>query len=84
MGIAKKYETAGIILMNALDAAIADMEGETKDALKRFFDTDVAQFVITDLPNAINGLSVLLEANRSNIEGVDKMIAASILGSDTH
>lgn len=77
-GIAKKYETAGTELMDALEAAIAQMEGETKDALKKFFDTDVKQFVVTDLLAAINGLSVLLEANRSNFEDVDKKIAESI------
>ena len=45
-----------------------------------FFTTDVEQFVVTDLPNAINGLSVLLEANRKNFEDVDKKIAESISG----
>lgn len=79
-GIAKKYETAGTNLMDALDTAISTMEGETKDALKKFFDTDVKKFVVEDLPAAINGLSVLLETNRSNFEEVDKKIAESISG----
>lgn len=80
MGIAKKYETAGTTLMDALKAAIATMEGETKDALQKFFTGDVEPFVVTDLPSAINGLSVLLEANRKNFEDVDKQIADSISG----
>lgn len=80
MGIAKKYETAGTTLMDALKAAISTMEGETKDALKTFFEKDVNQFVVTDLPAAINSLSVLLEANRKNFEDVDKQIAESISG----
>lgn len=80
MGIAKEYETAGTTLMDDLEKAIATMEGETKDAIKKFFDTDVKQFVVTDLPAAINGLSVLLEANRKNFEDVDKKIAESISG----
>lgn len=80
MGIAKKYETAGTTLMEALKAAISSMEGETKDALQKFFADDVEPFVVTDLPAAINGLSVLLEANRKNFEDVDKQIADSISG----
>lgn len=77
-GIAKEYEIAGITLINALNVAIADMEGDTKNALQKFFDKDVAQFVTTDLPAAINGLSMLLEESRRNFENVDKQIAASI------
>lgn len=80
MGIAKKYETAGTTLMDALNKAITPMEGATKDAIQNFFEKDVKPFVVTDLPSAINGLSVLLEANRKNFEDVDKQIAESITG----
>lgn len=80
-GIAKSYKDAGDALIEALKAAIAEMEGETKDALQKFFTTDVQQFVAEDLPNAINSMSVLLEANRKNFEDVDKQIADSISGS---
>ena len=79
-GIAKSYKDAGDKLMEELNAAIAAMEGETKDALQKFFNETVAPFVTTDLPNAINGMSVLLEANRKNFEDVDKQIAQSITG----
>ena len=79
-GIAKSYKDAGDKLMEELTAAIAAMEGETKDALQKFFNETVSPFVTTDLPGAINGLSVLLEANRKNFEDVDKQIAQSITG----
>ena len=36
-GIALQYKEAGETLMDALKNAIAEMEGETKDALKIFF-----------------------------------------------
>lgn len=78
MGIAKSYKDAGITFISSLHSAIAEMEGETKDALWDFFDKKVKPFVEEDLPNAINSLSVLLEANRSNFEDVDKKIAESI------
>lgn len=79
-GIAKSYKDAGDNFMEALKAAISTMEGETKDALQKFFTTDVQKFVSEDLPNAINSMSVLLEANRQNFEEVDKKIAESISG----
>ena len=79
-GIAKAYKDAGDEFIEALKTAIAPMEGETKDALLKFFTTDVQQFVTVDLPNAINSMSVLLEANRKNFEDVDRQIAESISG----
>lgn len=79
-GIAKQYKQAGDTFIEALKTAIAPMEGETKDALLTFFTNEVQPFVTADLPNAINGMSVLLEANRKNFEDVDKQIAESISG----
>ena len=80
-GIAKSYKDAGDAFIEALKAAISAMEGETKDALLKFFTTDVQKFVTEDLPNLINAMSVLLEANRKNFEEVDLKIAESISGS---
>lgn len=80
-GCARSYKEAGDKLMEALNAAISTMEGETKDALQKFFNETVSPFVTESLPSAINGMSVLLEANRSNFESVDKQIADSISGN---
>lgn len=80
-GIAKEYQDAGIAFLEALTAAIAEMEGETKDVLSDFFQKDVKDFVTENLPQAINSMSVLLEANRQNFEAVDRQIAESIGGS---
>ena len=77
-GIALEYQQAGTTLIEDLKSAIALMEGATKDALLNFFTNDVEPFVTKDLPGAINGLSVLLEANRKNFEDVDQKIADSI------
>lgn len=77
-GIAKEYQDAGTTFLEALTAAIAEMEGETKDVLLNFFKTDVQTFVTENLPQAINSMSVLLEANRQNFEDVDRQIAESI------
>lgn len=78
--ISKSYQTDGQAFLEALTSAISEMEGETKDALQNFFNTDVKTFVTEDLPKAIKGMSDLLEANRKNFEDVDKQIAESIAG----
>lgn len=79
--IADSYRTAGEEFIQELNNAIAEMEGETKDALKKFIDTDVNNFVASDLPDAVKGMSELLEANRTNFVDVDKQIADNISGS---
>ncbi|MCI8691654.1 MAG: hypothetical protein HFH91_02735 [Lachnospiraceae bacterium] len=79
--ISNSYKTDGQAFIDALTSAISAMEGETKDALQKFFTTDVQKFVTEDLPNAINGMSELLEANRKNFEDVDLQIANSIAGN---
>ncbi len=79
-GIAKSYQSDGQAFIDALTNAISTMEGATKDSLHTFFTTDVQKFVTEDLPAAINGMSVLLEANRKNFEEVDQKIADSISG----
>lgn len=78
--ISRSYKTDGQALIDALTSAISAMEGETKDALQKFFTTDVQKFVTEDLPGAIEGMSKLLEANRENFEKVDRQIAESIAG----
>lgn len=78
--ISASYKTTGTELIEALTGAISAMEGETKDALQKFFTTDVKSFVTEDLPKALMGMAELLEANRKNFEDVDKKIAESISG----
>ncbi len=78
--ISGKYKTAGEAFITDLNAAINEMEGAAKDALKNFIDNDVKQFVAEDLPAAVDGMSQLLEGNRDNFEKVDAQIAESISG----
>lgn len=79
--ISNSYKTDGQAFIDALTSAISAMEGETKDALQKFFTTDVQKFVTEDLPGAIEGMAELLEANRQNFEDVDRQIAENISGS---
>ncbi|MDR0514420.1 MAG: hypothetical protein LBG81_04580 [Coriobacteriaceae bacterium] len=79
-GISDSYRTAGENFVSDLNAAISEMEGNTKDALKAFIDNDINAFVSEQLPGAIAGMSELLEGNRSNFEKTDSDLAASIGG----
>lgn len=78
--ISTKYNELGNDLISKINSAIAEMEGDAKDAFKEFLDKDVTPFVTTDLGAAVKGMADLLEANRSNFEEVDRQIANSIRG----
>lgn len=81
--LAGKYASAGEIFETAFKNAIADMEGDAKDALLELFNKSYKDFVTskTDgIPGMIQGMSDLLEGNRKNFEDVDSQIAASIRG----
>ena len=79
--ISTQYKTLGTNFITDLNNAIAEMEGEAKDALQNFINTDVKTFVEESLPSAVEGMSTLLEANRSNFVEADQQIADSISGS---
>jgi membrane-bound lytic murein transglycosylase MltF len=79
--IAKEYETAGDNFVTALNTAISEMEGATKDAIKQRIDTDVKSYVYEQLPSYIRAMSERLEGNRSNFESYDAQLANGISGS---
>ncbi|MCL2808204.1 MAG: hypothetical protein FWD27_08675 [Coriobacteriia bacterium] len=74
----RDFKTAGDDFITSLKNAISEMEGETKDALVKFIDSDVNKFVVEDLPSAIKSMSEVLEANRTNFVDTDKGIADNI------
>ena len=79
--LATKYQQAGTDFESAFKAAIAEMEGDSKDAMIELFDKSYKEFVTSldgGLPGMILGLSTLLESNRHNFEEVDGQIAQSI------
>ena len=73
--LATKYANAGTEFETAFKAAIAEMEGDSKDALIELFDKSYKEFV-----TSLEGMSSLLEGNRDNFEKVDAQIAESIRG----
>ncbi len=77
-GVAQKYYNDGAAFMAALDEAISPMEGETKDALSKFFNEKVRPFITEGVPNAVKSTALLLEGNRTSFIDVDSKIAESI------
>lgn len=80
-GLALSYKNDGEAFMTALNNAISSMQGETKDALQKFFNDKVQPFITEGVPNAVKSTAMLLEGNRKNFEDVDKQIAQNISGS---
>lgn len=80
-GYATQYEEAATTFVTAFKAAIEAMEGDSKDALEEFFNTNVENFVTKDLPDAIRGLATLLESNATYFDDTDAQVAASIRGN---
>lgn len=79
-GYSEELKEAGSTFVTAFNAAIEAMQGDARDALVEFFETNIEKFVSTDVPEAVNGLASLLEANAQNFDDVDAQIAASIRG----
>ena len=81
--IKDEFTTAGSTLITSFDAAIADMKGETKDALEEFFNTKVRDLVSSEesgIPAMVKGFGDLIDNNRSSFAEVDHSIAESIKG----
>ena len=78
--ISTQYKTLGTNFITDLNNAIAEMEGEAKDALQNFINTDVKTFVEESLPSAVEGMSTLLEPNRSNFVEVAQQTPDSTSG----
>lgn len=77
-GYSNEYKSAGDALVSAFTAAIAEMEGASKDALLEFFNKEATSLVKESVPEAVKTMATLLEANRSNFEDIDQKIAQSI------
>ena len=73
--------TAGNNFVSAFNAAIGPMEGETKDALAKFFKNKYEELVTKSIPEAIKGMKTLLDSNKQNFIDTDKALADSISSS---
>jgi hypothetical protein len=81
--IATQYKTAADTFKTAFDSAIANWTGESKDAMVKFIGTTdnedtVAGYMGKTVPQLLNGLASLLEANIQQFGETDKGIAENI------
>ncbi|WP_295156522.1 hypothetical protein [uncultured Ruminococcus sp.] len=79
--IKDEFASAGTSFITSFKAAIADMEGEAKDALEEFFQNSYVDLVSSDekgIPAMVKGFGDLIEANRTQFASVDHSIAENI------
>lgn len=78
--IAQKYKTAGATFESDFTAAINGWEGESKDKMQKFISGTVKEYTQTTVPQLLDALSALLEANADQMEKADNQIAENIPG----
>jgi len=82
--VKEQFATAGSTFVTSFNAAIADMQGEAKDALEEFFKTSYVDLVSSEesgIPAMVKGFGELIETNRVQFASVDHTIADSIKNS---
>jgi len=79
--IKDEFATAGTTFITAFNNAIADMKGESKDALEEFFQNSYVDLVSSEdkgIPAMVKGFGDLIDSNRTQFASVDHSIAESI------
>ncbi|HCJ41282.1 hypothetical protein [uncultured Ruminococcus sp.] len=79
--IKEEFATAGTTFITAFNNAIADMKGESKDALEEFFQNSYVDLVSSEdkgIPAMVKGFGDLIDSNRTQFASVDHSIAESI------
>ena len=79
--IKEEFATAGTTFITAFNNAIADMKGESKDALEEFFQNSYVDLVSSEdkgIPAMVKGFGELIDSNRTQFASVDHSIAESI------
>ena len=82
------FKSKGSAFIEALTNALNTFEGETKDALMKSkigssgseTEGTLAYFVEKQIPSLLDGLSQLLEGNRTKIDESDRKLAEAISG----
>ena len=79
--IKDEFATAGTTFITSFNNAIADMKGESKDALEEFFQNSYVDLVSSEdkgIPAMVKGFGDLIDSNRTQFASVDHSIAESI------
>lgn len=75
---AEDYRQAYAVLKTALNSAIADWTGESKDAIVAFFYGPCTSFMNESVPTLVEGFANLLRSNAVSMQDTDRQIAEKI------
>ena len=76
--IAARYKAAATTLESDFLGAISAWEGESKDAMQKFISGSVMDYTRDTIPQLLEALSDLLNANADQMENADRQIAENI------
>lgn len=76
--IATKYKTIADTLQNDFASAASAWEGDSKDAMTAFMTQGVNEYTAVTVPQLLNGLADLLDANNEQMKSADAGIAENI------
>ena len=76
--IAARYKTAATTLESDFIGAISGWEGESKDAMQKFISGSVMEYTRDTIPQLLEALADLLNANADQMEDADRQIAENI------
>lgn len=78
--IATKYKAAGATFESDFVAAIGGWEGESKEKMQKFITGTVNEYTQKTVPQLLEALAALLNANADQMEKADNQIAQNIPG----
>lgn len=78
--IAAKYKTAGVTFETDFLAAITGWEGDSKTQMEKFIKGSVNEYTQKTVPQLLEALAALLNANADQMEKADNQIAQNIPG----
>ena len=79
--LATRYKGIADTLQNEFTSAAASWEGDSKDAMTRFMTNGVNEYTAVTIPQLLNGLADLLDANNQQMKSADAGIAENIPSS---
>ena len=77
-GFSKEYETAATTFVQAITTATAEWEGASKDKFIDFITNAVKPYIGTTIPEVVDGLAQMLDANAEQMQNADAEIAKAI------
>ena len=78
--IGTQYKTAATTFENDFLETISEWEGDSKVQMEKFIKGSVREYTQETVPQLLEALAALLEANATQMKNADAQIAANIPG----